>query len=570
MNTWVPLAFLIFGVARAESRAPDFDVKSGLDPASKVPRWTLQATPPAGHHFNIKAPASAMAAETVFTVVRKLPARIDFASSERRLGEGQAVKVTAFLCDDAKTYCLKKVRSVPLRAEAPVPGRDPRDPHGFFVNDPQAAIAEAKKRGLPLLIDFYGIWCPPCNLYAERLFPSPEFRMLRKRFVLLKLDADREESFELKSRYRVGGYPTWIAVAPTDGTPEGAPHGLPEIGRIVGYYPPKEFLTRVLAFAEGAKSGIEERVARSRRDFLDALKDAIRIALEKKDRDSGMAAAQEALRIAPGDLELGLYRLQLKEQSPEAPTWGPEDEAVIQGLKDLARGKGGLSPDLALRAAYWIIDASERVPSGWISVAGDFLDALEKNLNPASGFMTGTECSVADLEVLRMDRARALRDEAQVSVHRKAAIDAYRQMIAKGARDSRGLHLELAALLSADGKFDEASAIYDRFIKKFPDEFTFYFAAARMFLEKKDFTRARELAEQAVRFAYGDNLIRSMDRLVQVMGAQGEGAFARERGEAFLSTLKLDPELKVRTGRYVSALKKTLAALQTPVNQEKK
>jgi hypothetical protein len=60
-----------------------------------------------------------------------------------------------------------------------------------------------------------------------------------------------------------------------------------------------------------------------------------------------------------------------------------------------------------------------------------------------------------------------------------------------------------------------------------------------------------------------------MDRLIQVMAAQGEGASALLRGEAFLSTLKVHPELKVRTGRYVAALKKTLSSIQTPASQEK-
>jgi hypothetical protein len=48
----------------------------------------------------------------------------------------------------------------------------------------------------------------------------------------------------------------------------------------------------------------------------------------------------------------------------------------------------------------------------------------------------------------------------------------------------------------------------------------------------------------------------------QIMQKQGESAFALRRGEDFLKTIHVDPALKVRTGRYVSALNSTLSELR--------
>lgn len=605
-------ALLVPGSVRAAESVPNFEVRIAREftsktlesalpqgkapqnkaPQNKIPRWIIHALPPKAHHFNLKAPFSASILELTirFHPLSQKPMRLEFSSSDPGLSEGQQLRVTAFLCDDAKTYCVKKVRELPFRETASPDSASTavastavaistgtktsmRDAHGFFVNDPEAAIAEAKKKGLPLLIDFFGIWCPPCNLYAERVFPSAEFRGLRKQFVLLKLDADREESFALKAHFRVGGYPTWIvANVPSDANP--GTESLMEMGRIVGFYPPREFVARVRAsMTEGASGprGIEERVERSRNQLVAALKEAVRIALEKKDAVSAMRDVQVALMLAPKDVDLGLYRLQAKllgaSSDAQALPMDSADTAVIQELLTL---KDSIPADTALRAVYLILDSPERLPRSWLQDSGVFLDALSKKVDAGTGFVPGTECNAAGIEVLRSERSKRLGDHAQGALHRRAAIEAYQKMVAQGSRDSRGLNLELAGLLTAAGRYEEAQMIYERFIKKYPEEFTFYFAGARMFLEKKELSRARELAEQAVRLAYGDNLIRSMDRLVQVMAAQGEGAFARERGESFLAELKWNPELQVRTGRYVAALKKTLAGLPTSSNQEKK
>jgi Flp pilus assembly protein TadD len=162
-----------------------------------------------------------------------------------------------------------------------------------------------------------------------------------------------------------------------------------------------------------------------------------------------------------------------------------------------------------------------------------------------------------------MEIAAAFMDQKRSTEARKNAIGSYeRLMLLQKNPDSRGLNLELAGLLVMDGQFSRALAIYEKFTKKFPKEFTFHLGAAKAHLEMNDLKSARTEAEQAVRFAYGDNLIRSMDRLLKIMQKQGESAFALRRGEDFLKTIHVDPALKVRTGRYVSALNSTLSELR--------
>lgn len=66
--------------------------------------------------------------------------------------------------------------------------------------------AEVLRAPMPVLVDIYATWCPPCKLIApvlERL--AEEYAGQVK---LVKVDVDDE--FPLAERYQVGGVPTLI------------------------------------------------------------------------------------------------------------------------------------------------------------------------------------------------------------------------------------------------------------------------------------------------------------------------------------------------------------------------
>ena len=102
----------------------------------------------------------------------------------------------------------------------------------LFSTDIEGTFAAAKKEKKPVIIDFFGIWCPPCNELDETVFETSAFIEKAKNFKLLKVDADQDSSWKIKDKYKVGGYPTVIF---TD--PKGS-----ELYRVVGYRNLKEFL----------------------------------------------------------------------------------------------------------------------------------------------------------------------------------------------------------------------------------------------------------------------------------------------------------------------------------------
>src|SRR5574341_850532 len=96
-----------------------------------------------------------------------------------------------------------------------------------------AACTAAKAENKVVLIDFFTTWCPPCKKLDQVTWKDESvLAWLRSKTVPLKVDA--EENEELARRFRVDAYPSLVFVQP-DGK---------ELGRIVGFRPPEEFLAQ--------------------------------------------------------------------------------------------------------------------------------------------------------------------------------------------------------------------------------------------------------------------------------------------------------------------------------------
>ncbi|MCD4776823.1 MAG: thioredoxin family protein [Candidatus Aegiribacteria sp.] len=94
----------------------------------------------------------------------------------------------------------------------------------WFVDDFDAASAEAESSGRPLLIDMYADWCGPCVTLGEQYFTSDEMYPILSNFVLLRLDVDNPDVAPYAQQYNVSAIPC-VVIAKADGS---------EIDRIVG------------------------------------------------------------------------------------------------------------------------------------------------------------------------------------------------------------------------------------------------------------------------------------------------------------------------------------------------
>lgn len=83
------------------------------------------------------------------------------------------------------------------------PGTGFAMPQGFKVLDD--ALAQAQRENKPLLIDFYAVWCLPCQRMEKETFADPRVKDVLQKVILLKIDTDKEPV--LSEKFGVVGLP---------------------------------------------------------------------------------------------------------------------------------------------------------------------------------------------------------------------------------------------------------------------------------------------------------------------------------------------------------------------------
>jgi tetratricopeptide (TPR) repeat protein len=493
--------------ALAALKAPDFTVQTSVA-QGKV---SVQATAPKGHHFNTDAPMSLELASSHSRIKPKKSAPTEV-SFEVPSAAKDSAKVGLFLCDDAKTFCEKHQVNVSWEGQAETPAtsksstsksekktsssssqsKAETDEHGFYDNRPELAFAKARASGKPLMIDFYGIWCPPCNELNDQVFSKPTFKENASAFIQLKLDADSPASEGLSQRYGIQGFPT-VIFASSQGD---------EISRVVGYRPMNEFLAQM----KGALDNQHQTFA------------ALKVKAQKGDR----AAAD---RVGMIYLDRGLYDLayhflkdtqQEKEKLCAAEIGRFEANAKAGNKKARAQWMSALhntitafpdSPDSITRREELAQAYDElKKPDSAKKVREDLI-ATAKRILAKPETLKGYDVTESDLYGSMAEAYANLGDAAQSKAAWASAADFVRKKMEAG--NERGGTLDLAYCLRKLGKIDEAAKLYQKMQKAFPNEFTFWLADAKMNLQLKNFERARELAQTAYEHSYGANKLDS-------------------------------------------------------------
>lgn len=92
-------------------------------------------------------------------------------------------------------------------------------------------LAEAGKRDMLVMIDFYTDWCVWCKKLDSETYTSAEVIKRAAALVSMKIDAEKGEGPELARKYSVNGYPMILFVDKSGR----------EVYKIQGYLPPAEF-----------------------------------------------------------------------------------------------------------------------------------------------------------------------------------------------------------------------------------------------------------------------------------------------------------------------------------------
>ena len=92
----------------------------------------------------------------------------------------------------------------------------------------------AKEQNKPLFIDCYTEWCGPCKMMAQQEFPKKEAGdYFNSKFVCGTFDMEKGEGIELRKRYDVNAYPTFLMIR-NDGELINRSTGACDITRFIG------------------------------------------------------------------------------------------------------------------------------------------------------------------------------------------------------------------------------------------------------------------------------------------------------------------------------------------------
>lgn len=88
----------------------------------------------------------------------------------------------------------------------------------FVEDDFDAALALAKRRNVPLVIEGWAPWCHTCRSMRAFVWTDPALRAQADRFVWLSLDMERAVNAAARKRLGISAFPTLYVVDPRDGT----------------------------------------------------------------------------------------------------------------------------------------------------------------------------------------------------------------------------------------------------------------------------------------------------------------------------------------------------------------
>jgi tetratricopeptide (TPR) repeat protein len=378
----------------------------------------------------------------------------------------------------------------------------------FIEDDAERALAEGKRRNLPVFVDAWAPWCHTCLSLRAFVLEDPAMAPLADRFIWLAIDTEKEKNQGFLRSFPVEFWPTLGVIDPAT-------------GKAVLRWPGSVTLPELTELLTDAEQAIKPG---------DAGSEAIR-ALLRGEQEAAAGRQAESIEA---------FRAAIKAAPP--------------GWSRRARAVDGLTTQLT----------KARQHEECVRVAREQLPALGRGTSVANVALAGLECAgklppgeatkeaqkslVQAVETLARDSAQPILDDDRSSLF-EALVDARKE-----AGDKEGAHrLALDWSAFVDGKaqaarnpaervvFDahrmlaylelgeapKALAMIEQSQREFPQDYNHPARLAKVYSETNRYPEALAAIDRSLALAYGPRKLKLYNLKARILTKKGDRPAAR-------------------------------------------
>jgi thioredoxin-like negative regulator of GroEL len=434
----------------------------------------------------------------------------------------------------------KAEQQAPKQAGGPDPcaKAEAKGPITWIEDDYPSALACAKSKDVPLVLDLWAPWCHTCISMQTTVFMDASFKPAASKFVFAALDTDREQNAAPVGKFSPSAWPTFYVINSKDES---------VLARFVGAATLDqfhEFLESGRRAATGSMAAADSRMLGAER------------AMAKKD----YATAEEELTATLA-------------AAPQAWLRRPE---VIYYLQMAKRKKGDLA--------------------GCAEVSDKHLDEVGQTAIATNFWATAIECANAQKNTALRDRAIAklqnilatndaplsLDDRAEALGYLRDALDqAGKKDEAKAIAEQAAKHID-EAFAAAKTPFEKMGYIwpradvyaylgrpldlvadYEKLAADLPKEYDPRARLGWLYLKAGKAPEAAKWTDEALALVYGPRKGRLLSQRAEIAKLAGDKAAEKKYREEAVKLWESLPEGQQNAGALTSA-KEALAAVDAP------
>ncbi len=534
------------------------------------------------HHFNLQAPQNCGLNGTIDKSTRVINCQYHTAGKHN---------IVLSVCDNANTYCKNERLTVTVQNQLSKnpkikvpPSEDTIKMQNevkiklqseFLVMSPEKAKAslEDKKAALVMIS---AEWCPPCNLAKEFLISTKKFQDQTKDLLLIYVDGDSPTSTQWAPILKSYFYPTFIVlnknlenVAMFTDTEsnvffDNLSKGISMLGdpntklevRIKNRLEGRYFQKFLDLFASGdsveldqeryiklleVRSEIQEQI-----DFMKAIS-------KEKYKDQIVMAELKLFMFGRQDLELSPEDSKKRQDALvlEALNLSPDkDEFYFSNLKDFCEATKDQS--------------SKKVSSKCKEHVQNYVAYLEKkrseplkNIFESEKFLNKADYYLELAKVNQiLGESKLASDNFKLCFNELEKLYVYSPLKEK----SRSIRFQQMYCLKDVESSQKSLAVLESLSKDYPFEETFQRKLSAYFLEKKDFVKALEYNEKALKYSYGIMWAYNMSTKASILEAMKKKSEALEVINQALKEIVMDKGSKIT--RVVTMLRDQKQSLE--------